>query len=95
MDNMRQSACLVVNPITVHSYGFLFNCMMVDLAPMEWSFSYKIVPLSHVWFITQCYSPKYSIIKGQHFTLDAADIDLGGLVSCIGPNKTPCFLIPV
>ena len=39
--------------------------------------------------------PKYSIIKGQQFTLDAADIDLGGLVSCIGPNKTPCFLIPV
>ena len=26
MDIMRQSACLVVNPITVYSYGFLFNC---------------------------------------------------------------------
>ena len=26
MDIMRQSACLAVNPITVHSYGFLFNC---------------------------------------------------------------------
>ena len=24
MDIMRQSACLVVNPITVDSYGFLF-----------------------------------------------------------------------
>ena len=23
---MRQSACLVLNPITVYSYGFLFNC---------------------------------------------------------------------
>ena len=26
MDIMRQSACLVVNPITVDSYGFLFKC---------------------------------------------------------------------
>ena len=26
MDIMRQSACLVVNPITVYSYGFRFNC---------------------------------------------------------------------
>ena len=32
MDVMRQSACLVVNPITVYSYGFLFNCMTVDQA---------------------------------------------------------------
>ena len=26
MDIMRQSACLVVNPITVYSYGFIFHC---------------------------------------------------------------------
>ena len=25
LDIIRQSACLVVNPITVYSYGFLFN----------------------------------------------------------------------
>ena len=25
MDIMRQSACLVVNPVSVNSYGFLFN----------------------------------------------------------------------
>ena len=29
MDSLRQSACLVVNPITVYSYGFLLNCTMV------------------------------------------------------------------
>ena len=29
LDIMRQSACLVVNPITVYSYGFLFNCTTV------------------------------------------------------------------
>ena len=29
---MRQSACLVFNPITVHSYGFLFNCTTVGQA---------------------------------------------------------------
>ena len=26
LDVMRQSACLVLNPITVYSYDFLFNC---------------------------------------------------------------------
>ena len=32
MDIMRQSACLVVNPITVDSYGFFFNCTTVGQA---------------------------------------------------------------
>ena len=27
---MRQSACLVLNPIPVYSYGFLFNCTTVS-----------------------------------------------------------------
>ena len=26
LETMRQSACLAVNPITVYSYCFLFNC---------------------------------------------------------------------
>ena len=30
MDVMRQHACLVVNPVMVNSYGFLFNCMTVS-----------------------------------------------------------------
>ena len=29
LDVMRQSACLVLNPVTVYSYGFLFNCTTV------------------------------------------------------------------
>ena len=29
MDILQQSACLVVSPITVDIYGFLFNCMTV------------------------------------------------------------------
>ena len=29
LDVKRQSACLVLNPITVYSYGFLFNCTTV------------------------------------------------------------------
>ena len=33
MDIMRPSACLVVNPITVYSYDFLLNCMMMGQAP--------------------------------------------------------------
>ena len=32
LDIMPQSACLVLNPITVYSYGFLFNCTMVGQA---------------------------------------------------------------
>ena len=32
LDILRQSACLVLNPITVYSYGFLFNCSMVGQA---------------------------------------------------------------
>ena len=29
---MRQSACLVINPITVHGFSALFNCAPVDRA---------------------------------------------------------------
>ena len=29
LDIMPQSACLVLNPIMVYSYGFLFNCTTV------------------------------------------------------------------
>ena len=32
LDIMRQSACLVLNPITVYSNGFLFNCTTVNQA---------------------------------------------------------------
>ena len=32
LDVRRQSACLVLNPITVYSYGFLFKCTMVGQA---------------------------------------------------------------
>ena len=32
LDIMRQPACLVLNPITVYSYGFLFNCTTVGQA---------------------------------------------------------------
>ena len=32
LDNMRQSACLILNPIMVYSYGFLFNCTTVGQA---------------------------------------------------------------
>ena len=31
-DIMRQSACLVLNLITVYSYGFLFNCTTVNIS---------------------------------------------------------------
>ena len=31
-DIMRQSACLVLNQITIYSYGFLFNCTTVGQA---------------------------------------------------------------
>ena len=35
VDIMRQSACLFVNPITVDSYGFLFDCTTMGQAYFE------------------------------------------------------------
>ena len=32
LDIMRQSACIVLTPITVYSYDFLFNCTTVGQA---------------------------------------------------------------
>ena len=32
LNAMRQSACLVINPITVDNFAALFNCTPVDLA---------------------------------------------------------------
>ena len=32
LDVMRQSGCLVLNPITVYTYGFLFNCTTMGQA---------------------------------------------------------------
>ena len=32
LDIMRQSACLILNPITVYSYGLFFNCMRMGQA---------------------------------------------------------------
>ena len=32
LDIMRQSVCMVLNPITVYRYGFLFNCTTVGQA---------------------------------------------------------------
>ena len=32
LDILRQSACLVLNPNTVYSYGFFFDCTMVGQA---------------------------------------------------------------
>ena len=32
LDVMRQSACLVLNPVTVYNFGFLFNCTTVNQA---------------------------------------------------------------
>ena len=32
LNSMRQSACLLINPITVDNFVALFNCMPVDRA---------------------------------------------------------------
>ena len=32
LDSMQPSVCLILNPITVYSYGFLFNCTTVGQA---------------------------------------------------------------
>ena len=35
LDAMRQSACIVLNPIMVYNYGFLFNCKTVGQASVS------------------------------------------------------------
>ena len=46
MDIMRQSACLVVNSITVNSYGFLFNCTTVgQTSDSMTALTYSLNPL--------------------------------------------------
>ena len=32
LNGMRQSACLVINPIMVYNFAALFNCTLVDRA---------------------------------------------------------------
>ena len=36
---LQQTACLVVNPITVGNFAFLFNC-----TPMDWTSDLMMVP---------------------------------------------------
>ena len=39
IDVLQQTACLVVNPITVGNFAFLFNC-----TPVGWTSDSMIVP---------------------------------------------------
>ena len=52
---MRQSACLVINPITVDGFAALFNCTPVDLAS-----DYMMAP-------TKSYS--FKLVGGRSFRL--------------------------
>ena len=47
LDVMRQSACLVLNPVRVASYGFLFNCTTMGQA----SDSMTALTLSFNWWV--------------------------------------------
>ena len=54
LDIMRQSACLVLNPITIYSYGFLFNCTTVGQASDSMRLIHKaliggLVPDAYLW----------------------------------------------
>ena len=43
---LRQSACLVINPITVDSFAALFNCTPVDRASDSMMARPKAIPFS-------------------------------------------------
>ena len=53
LDVMRQSACLVLNPITVYSYGFLFNCTTVGQATDSMT---ALTKSFHQWVSAWCLS---------------------------------------
>ena len=48
LDVMRQSACLVINPITVDGYAALFNCTPVD--PSGKHLRTKVTPDFHLTY---------------------------------------------
>ena len=53
MDIMRQSACLVVNLITVNSYGFLLNCKTVGQASdLMTALAFSFNPLVGAWCLS-------------------------------------------
>ena len=46
MNIMRQSTCLMVNPITVYGYRFLFNCTaMCQASDLMTALTYSLNPL--------------------------------------------------
>ena len=56
---MRQSACLVINPITIDGYATLFNCTSVDRASdsmMAPTLSVCVLTCSYFkyWFLSVC-----------------------------------------
>ena len=59
LDVMRQSACLVINPITVDGYAALFNCTPVD--PSGKHLRTKVTPDFHL-----TYSKKMGEILGRN-----------------------------
>ena len=49
---MRQTACLVVNPITVDSYAFLFNCIVSQIRSIK---LYNDILNIHIKYIQNIY----------------------------------------
>ena len=48
MDIMRQSACLRVNPMTVDSYGLLFNCTVDQASDFKTAMTLSFNPLADI-----------------------------------------------
>ena len=53
MDIIQQSACVVVNSITVYNNGFLFNCMTMGQAlDSMTALAYRFNPLVGAWCLS-------------------------------------------
>ena len=51
---LQQTACLVVNKITVGNFTFLFNCTPVGRTQTLWRFRLKVVPDSPA-YVQKCF----------------------------------------
>ena len=69
---MRQSACLVINPITVDDYATLFNCTPVDRASVAWSTKAQLIIFFCFRFsVVLFYRPGISIRNATHLYLSS------------------------
>ena len=101
LNGMRQSACLVINPITVDGYATLFNCTPVDRAsdsmmarPKAIHFSWLGPELSSVAWSTGsqliiffCFSFSYQSVMQHIVSVESSSLLLHSYFTYLSVNR--------